>query len=137
MITGFFLICYSPYIFTQVLQGTLLNSNYIGKIHAVTLSLILLNSVINPVLYVWRFTEARYQLKLFFYFWNKEKMEEINQERNSVFATYSIPCIKWQTRKAVLPLFIIQYNLFSPFSFIWFHETKMYFGIVEDMESFF
>lgn len=94
VITGFFLICYSPYIFTQVLQGTLLNSNYIGKIHAVTLSLILLNSVINPVLYVWRFTEARYQLKLLFYFWNKEKMEEINQERNSVFATYSIPCIK-------------------------------------------
>lgn len=90
VITGFFLVCYSPYIITQVLQGTLYDSTYSGTIHAVSLSLTLLNSPINPVLYVWRFNEARFQLKFFVCVWNKRKTDKIILERNSFFATYSI-----------------------------------------------
>lgn len=93
VITGFFLICYSPYIITQVLQGTLYNITYSGTIHAVSLSLTLLNSAINPVLYVWRFNEARFQLKLLFCLWNRRKTEKIVLERNSFFATYYISYI--------------------------------------------
>lgn len=93
VITGFFLICYSPYIITQVLQGTLYDSTYSGTIHAVSLSLTLLNSAINPVLYVWRFNEARFQLKLLFCLWNRRKTEKIVLERNSFFATYYISYI--------------------------------------------
>lgn len=89
VITGFFLVCYSPYIITEVLQGTLYNSTYSGTIHAVSLSLTLLNSAINPVLYVWRFNEARFQLKLFVCVWNKRKTDKIIRERNSFFATYN------------------------------------------------
>lgn len=90
VITGFFLVCYSPYIITQVLQWTLYDSTYSGTIHAVSLSLTLLNSAINPVLYVWRFNEARFQLKFFVCVWNKRKTDKIILERNSFFATYSI-----------------------------------------------
>lgn len=90
VITGFFLVCYSPYIITQVLQGTLYDSTYSGTIHAVSLSLTLLNSAINPVLYVWKFNEARFQLKIFVCVWNKRKTDKSILERNSFFATYSI-----------------------------------------------
>lgn len=37
VITGFFLVCYSPYIITQVLKGTLYDSTYSGTIQAVFL----------------------------------------------------------------------------------------------------
>lgn len=90
VITGFFLVCYSPYVVTQVLQDTVYTSAYTGIVHALSLSLTLLNSAINPFLYVWRFAEVRFQLNFLLWCWNSKKMEKIRHERNSFFATYSI-----------------------------------------------
>lgn len=49
-----------------------------------------LNSAVNPFLYVWRLTESRYQLKRIITFWNFEKLQKLEVERNIFFTTYEI-----------------------------------------------
>lgn len=93
MITGFFCICYSPYCLIQVIPEINTSAAF-GFIHAVALGVLLLNSIINPVLYVWRFREARFQLKMLMCFWDKIQREKIENQRNRFFATYTISIIQ-------------------------------------------
>lgn len=50
----------------------------------------LLNCIINPFLYVGRFQECKYQLKLLVTVCNKNRNEEIHAERRQYFASYTI-----------------------------------------------
>lgn len=93
MITGFFCICYSPYCLIQVIPEINTSAAF-GFIHAVALGVLLLNSIINPILYVWRFREARFQLKMLMCFWDKIQREKIENQRNRFFATYTISIIQ-------------------------------------------
>jgi hypothetical protein len=51
---------------------------------------VLLNSVVNPFLYVWRFSEARYQCKRIICFWNQKLLQQEDSERKQTYATYRI-----------------------------------------------
>lgn len=54
------------------------------------LAIHLLNCIVNPFLYVVRFQECKYQLKLLITACNKKRNEEIHAERRQYFATYTI-----------------------------------------------
>jgi hypothetical protein len=49
-----------------------------------------LNSALNPVVYVWRFREPRYQLQLLLCFFNEAMKERIRQRRNHSLAEFSM-----------------------------------------------
>ena len=53
-------------------------------------TLIFMNSAWNPVLYVWRFKEARYHLKRMVCICSQAKRSKFAQENKAYFATYSI-----------------------------------------------
>jgi hypothetical protein len=89
VITGIFLFCTTPYIVTQILQVHI-GCQYLETSYVISMCLWIGNSAVNPILYVWRFKEARYQLNMLFCLWNEEKLYEIKQERNKTFATYAI-----------------------------------------------
>jgi hypothetical protein len=90
VITGFFLLCCTPYFLLQIIPDINYNIKSMQTLFTITAGTMLLNSAINPILYVWRFTEARYQLKRILYCWNPEKLRKLEVERNSFFATYDI-----------------------------------------------
>jgi hypothetical protein len=50
----------------------------------------LMNSALNPVVYVWRFREPRYQLQLLLCFFNESLKERIRQRRNQSLAEFSM-----------------------------------------------
>lgn len=52
--------------------------------------LVLLNSIINPCLYVWRFREARYQCRKIVCFWNRKMLQQDDNNRKQSHATYRI-----------------------------------------------
>lgn len=89
VITGCFLFCATPYIITTfpVLDY---NTPFGKKVHIVTAVIIVANSAINPFLYVWRFREARYQIKRLLCFWNRSYTEVIQIKHNKEIATYLI-----------------------------------------------
>ncbi|XP_052695659.1 uncharacterized protein LOC128174062 [Crassostrea angulata] len=86
--------CLLKKYFTAPFINAIPNVDYTSKamrlLMAVTAGVMFLNSAINPVLYVWRFTESRYQLKKLLFFWNAEKLKKLESERNSFFASYNI-----------------------------------------------
>lgn len=90
VITGFFLLCCTPYLLLNAIPNIDYTNKAMRILMAVTAGVMFLNSAINPVLYVWRFTESRYQLKKFLFFWNAEKLKKLENERNSFFASYKI-----------------------------------------------
>lgn len=90
VITGFFLVCCTPYFLLKAIPNVDYTSKAMRLLVAVTAGVMFLNSAINPVLYVWRFTESRYQLKKLLFFWNAEKLKKLENERNSFFASYNI-----------------------------------------------
>jgi hypothetical protein len=90
VITGFFLLCCTPYFLLQILLDINYNIKSMQTLFTITAGTMFLNSAINPILYVWRFTEARYQLKRILYCWNPEKLRKLEVERKLFFATYDI-----------------------------------------------
>jgi hypothetical protein len=46
--------------------------------------------ILNPFLYVWRFADARFQLKMAFYFWNEKVQAEIEAARKNYYSSYQI-----------------------------------------------
>lgn len=90
VITGFFLFCCIPYFLLQIIVNVDYSSRFMKTLFAVTAGLMFLNSAINPCLYVWRFTESKYQLKMIIYYWNLEKLHKLEVERNKFFTTYEI-----------------------------------------------
>ena len=90
LISSFLFICYAPVIILSDVQ-----SNY-PACTGVRIALIvfeffaLINSVLNPVLYAWRFYEVRYQFLRLICFWNSRKMDVLHQRRQQHFATFEI-----------------------------------------------
>jgi hypothetical protein len=90
VVTGVFLAAYFPFmvIFTFPIFD---KSNRIGQgIYSFTAVMVLLNSACNPVFYVWRFSEPRYHMKRWFYFWSKHRRETLDRQHNQQYASYDI-----------------------------------------------
>jgi hypothetical protein len=51
---------------------------------------VLVKSILNPFIYVWRFADSRYQLKMALYFWNKRILDEIETARKNYYSSYQI-----------------------------------------------
>ena len=90
LITMFYTVLYTPYMICQLFVSTHIQtrSDYILKALSALASM--LNSFINPFLYIFRFKECRFQLKLLFCRWNKSLIEETERERKQSFASYTI-----------------------------------------------
>jgi hypothetical protein len=98
VITGFFLLCCIPYFLFQTIPNVNYSVKTIRYLFGITAGIVFLNSAVNPVFYVWRFTESRYQLKRILYCWNVEKLEKLKVERNRFFATYEMKVISPENR---------------------------------------
>lgn len=93
LIVGLFLVGFFPFI-TLYAFPILDMTVGIGKyIYLLTAFLLVFNSACKPVIYVLRFTEARYQLKKLVCFWNKKWIESIDKKHNQWSATYEINAI--------------------------------------------
>lgn len=90
LITGYFILSYLPYVLTTLFP-LLDYKTQNGKIaHTVLLSLLILNSAVNPFLYILRFREAIYQMKCLLCFWNEPYIDKLKKRYKEQFATYEI-----------------------------------------------
>nr|XP_022307974.1 lysophosphatidic acid receptor 1-B-like [Crassostrea virginica] len=89
VITGCFTVCSLPYIITTfpILDNDGLR---LRAIHKVTVLIFMSNSFINPLLYVWRLREARYQAKRLLCCWNHSYIRRLERRNKEDTATYSI-----------------------------------------------
>ena len=90
LITMFFTILYTPYMICQLFVSTQIQTRSDFILKALSALASMLNSFINPFLYIFRFKECRFQLKLLFCRWNKSLIEETERERKQSFASYTI-----------------------------------------------
>jgi hypothetical protein len=51
---------------------------------------VLVKSILNPFMYVWRFKDSQFQLKMAFYFWNKRVQSEVETARKNYYSSYQI-----------------------------------------------
>jgi hypothetical protein len=51
---------------------------------------VIVKCIVNPFLYVWRFADARFQLKMAVYFWNDRVLAEIEADRKKYYSSYQI-----------------------------------------------
>jgi hypothetical protein len=51
---------------------------------------LLLKSIVDPFLFVWRFQDARFQCRLAFFFWSRKRRDAIQNERKEFFSSYNI-----------------------------------------------
>lgn len=90
LITGYFILSYLPYVLTTLFP-LLDYKTQNGKIaHTVLLSLLILNSAVNPFLYILRFQEAIYQMKCLLCFWNEPYTDKLKKRYKEQFATFEI-----------------------------------------------
>ena len=89
VITGCFTVCSLPYIITTF---PILDNDHpqFRTIHIVTVIIFMSNSFINPLLYVWRLREARYQAKRLLCCWNRRFIRRLERRNKEDTATYSI-----------------------------------------------
>ncbi|XP_022307975.2 lysophosphatidic acid receptor 1-like [Crassostrea virginica] len=89
VITGCFTVCSLPYIITTF---PILDNDHpqFRTIHIVTVIIFMSNSFINPLLYVWRLREARYQAKRLLCCWNRRYIRRLERRNKEDTATYSI-----------------------------------------------
>ena len=89
VITGCFTVCSLPYIITTF---PILDNDHpqFRTIHTVTAIIFMSNSFINPLLYVWRLREARYQAKRLLCCWNRRFIRRLERRNKEDIATYSI-----------------------------------------------
>ena len=90
VITGSFLCMCVPYMILQTITEEQVGEEIHRQLRFFTGILLFANSAWNPVLYVWRFQEARFHLKQLACFCCKGKRLQYMRERKSYFATYSI-----------------------------------------------
>jgi hypothetical protein len=88
-LTGCFIVMTFPFFIV-------LNLSHFVRFHALkTISLVcfficVMNSALNPIIYILRFREARYQLQLLLCFFNESLKERIRQRRNQSLAEFSM-----------------------------------------------
>ncbi|XP_062594812.1 melanopsin-like [Saccostrea cucullata] len=90
VITIFFTVLYTPYMICQLFLSTHVTTRGVFIIKALSALASMLNSFVNPFLYIFRFKECRFQLKLLFCRWNKSVIEVVERERKQSFASYTI-----------------------------------------------
>ena len=93
LVSIFYFLCYTPVLVTSELEARLPDVKFVQTAKAITRLLAVLNSNINPVLYVWRFYEVRFQFLSLLCFWNKSKLNRLRAERRTYFATFEISTI--------------------------------------------
>ena len=93
VITGSFVVMSTPYLVTRLLGDDQVGEKLNRSLRQFSGISVLLNSALNPVLYVWRFREARYHFKRLAYFWSKAKLTRLAQKNNAYFASYEIPIV--------------------------------------------
>ena len=93
VITGSFIVMCTPYLVTRSLGDAQVGEKINRSLRQLSGILVFLNSALNPVLYVWRFREARYHFKRLAYFWSKAKQTRLAQKYNAYFASYEIPIV--------------------------------------------
>ena len=93
VITGSFILMCTPYLITQTLGDAQVGEKIHHSLRLWSGIFMFLNSALNPVLYVWRFKEARYHFKRLACFWSKAKQTELAQKNKAYFASYEIPFV--------------------------------------------
>lgn len=93
LIVGLFLVGFFPFITIITFPIFNLKEGFGKSIYLLTAFLLLLNSAINPVMYVWRFQEARYHFKKLLCFWNKTMVDMIDQKHNQKTASFQFKTI--------------------------------------------
>ena len=94
LVSSFLVLCYTPALITSHVEAYLPDKEFVIKAKRISGFLALINSNLNPVLYVWRFYEVRFQFLSLFCFWNGEKLEKLREDRRHYFATFDISTIK-------------------------------------------
>ncbi|XP_022307973.2 uncharacterized protein LOC111113973 [Crassostrea virginica] len=89
VITGCFTVCSLPYIITifPILDN---DDPQFWTVHKVTVLIFTSNSFINPLLYVWRLREARYQAKRLLCCWNRRYIRRLERQNKEDIASFSI-----------------------------------------------
>ncbi|KAK3103973.1 hypothetical protein FSP39_023358 [Pinctada imbricata] len=90
LISGFLFVSVTPAIIVMEIQEIFPSSLLLQKIKYTTEILLLSNSFINPLLYVWRYYEVKYQVKRLLCFWNPKRLETLDRDRKQYFAPYNI-----------------------------------------------
>lgn len=90
VITGTFLSLYAPGMAWSIVQHYVSNPMVVLYMNMCTGILFTISIILNPIFYVLRFSECRFQILLWRHLCNREKYEEVLRERNKHFASYSI-----------------------------------------------
>lgn len=90
VITGTFLSLYAPGMGWTLIKPFVSNSKVVFYMNMCTGIFFTISTILNPIFYVLRFSECRFQILLFRHLCNREKYEEVLRERNKHYATYSI-----------------------------------------------
>ena len=90
VITGTFLAMFTPFIITLTFPILDYSKSSGILVHNLTASLMVLNSAVNPILYVWRFKEPRYLLQRMLCFFNTNFLTNLNERYNQRIASYNM-----------------------------------------------
>ena len=93
LVSIFLFLCYTPVLIASELQARLPDVKFVQTAKAISRLLAVINSNMNPVLYVWRFYEVRFQFLSLLCFWNKSKLDRLRQKRRTYFATFDMNTI--------------------------------------------
>ena len=94
LVSSILVLCYTPALITSHVEAYLPDATVVKNAKKISQFLALINSNVNPVLYVWRFYEVRFQFLSLFCFWNKSKLDKLREQRRHYFATFEISTIK-------------------------------------------
>ena len=90
-ITGLFVVTYFPSLIMMFFMAL----DYDNRKKYVTMYFVFVllsftNSILNPVVYVWRYPECRYKLLFYCNFWSQERQDRLKERMNRYNATYNM-----------------------------------------------
>jgi hypothetical protein len=89
-LTGSFLIMTTPLLIVLNLAYLVRWNKSFQRVVYACFMICTLNSALNPVVYVWRFREPRFQLQLLLCFFNNDLKDRIRQRRNQSLAEFEM-----------------------------------------------
>ena len=90
VITCLFIFTYFPYLLTTLFPLLDYTTQSGRTIHTVLLTILMINSAINPFLYILRFREALYHCKQLLCFWNKRYLRKVHRQYKENVSSYGI-----------------------------------------------
>lgn len=72
-------------LYTVLVSG---NSDPVQGFGVIGSSFAILNSLVNPFIYAWRFPECRLQLKIIMCFWKNGLMKRVNEKRKRILVSF-------------------------------------------------